>query len=913
MFVKVQLRDNPRFTAQILIWLSTSLPQLRALDLRDCPELDLVKGMNEMINLQQIVDLRLGPSRHRFDPDSLLRALLYLTPQLRTLHLHALADLTDEHLAEAVDSALELRELLLADMDTATLTVEAICSSIPNISRLALVGSRALQDIDMRCLTSVCRNIKELTVQRCPKLSDAGFTRCITLKILTKLDVADCSPGRCSGTMLKFFSLSPLRELVMDGCDMQQFRDCFTALMPTTLLSLQRVSLRRCAGVTPEDVQYLLSRYVGCASLDLSECPQLPGPAAMGALVHTHPFLEYEISSRSDFSGYSVHGRRLALSSQFWAIRAQLRRHYGARLMQRLRRRYLQWLEQLKQQRRDNWSDFKMLMAVKIQRVQRGRAARRRVAVLLWAGRRLVRGARDWLVYREYLKSRTARAHYRAHLKRLLLNLLRGVAASSLSRLQGCAQGVAARRDQHLLRGTFRELRRLEVKVRDLKFEQSATVLWEIRFLGKILRHWRNVVFETAEHKQRLVRVFMQCASLETYNSFASAARARTAQHFCTRRIVMVAWLNLARSLLELRRVNALVPVALSHAQKTFYRRVVGGCFGGFRTHWQNRLYKKHAFKKGIKHEIYFSKLIGCRYFWDRKNYLQEAKRTMQRAAPQMSSFLTRLALSERFPSNAARAKDAKGLRALAVDHYEQRLVEEYWKVGKVNVVKSKQWRVMNRKAEILRDKNGATKAFFAWNEFKKYNKNLGPYYYKLYLQKVARRMMHALRVNVGLNKDYLRTITAELLRRSGSQEQLQHVLYMLRRFQAIVRGNIQLRNFTEEKVNKLYSVQVLQNWVRTVLARKDFGGRLRKLDIAERVNEDTELDLMREADAEAHYYAYQLRAIVDFQRVFRGWKGRIIGADRAVGKPMLMTAAVCTNYVMIVNLGVGGGGIENK
>jgi hypothetical protein len=81
---------------------------------------------------------------------------------------------------------------------------------------------------------------------------------------------------------------------------------------------------------------------------------------------------------------------------------------------------------------------------------------------------------------------------------------------------------------------------------------------------------------------------------------------------------------------------------------------------------------------------------------------------------------------------------------------------------------------------------------------------------------------------------------------------------------------------FEEERISKLYSIQVLQNFFRTCLARKDFGGRIRKADIADKVLEGAELELMREADTETAYYNYQIKAVTHFQRIFRGWRGRL-------------------------------------
>lgn len=91
------------------------------------------------------------------------------------------------------------------------------------------------------------------------------------------------------------------------------------------------------------------------------------------------------------------------------------------------------------------------------------------------------------------------------------------------------------------------------------------------------------------------------------------------------------------------------------------------------------------------------------------------------------------------------------------------------------------------------------------------------------------------------------------------------------------------MTKFNEERVSKLYSIQTLQNFFRTCLARKQYAGRLRKNEIGDRVREDHEIDLMREAEAETRYYNYRIKAIVNFQRIFRGWKGRIVAMEVAV------------------------------
>ena len=189
----LEIRDNSNVDAEMLLWVSACLPNLAHLDLRDCLSVHPVKSMNEMISMRRITDLRLGPCKHTVDSNKFLQCMLYQGPQLVTLYLDGVRGFSDEHLGELVESALDLQELVLRNMEFGTATVESICSNIPNIARLELTGSNTLADIDVRCLATICRNMFELTVQRCPRLTDSAFTRCVSLKLLRKLDLADIS------------------------------------------------------------------------------------------------------------------------------------------------------------------------------------------------------------------------------------------------------------------------------------------------------------------------------------------------------------------------------------------------------------------------------------------------------------------------------------------------------------------------------------------------------------------------------------------------------------------------------------------------------------------------------------------------------------------------------------------------
>lgn len=898
----LEIRDNSNVDAEMLLWVSACLPNLAHLDLRDCLSMHPVKSMNEMISMRRITDLRLGPCKHTVDSNKFLQCMLYQGPQLVTLHLDGVRGFSDEHLGELVESALDLQELVLRNMEFGTATVESICSNIPNIVRLELTGSNTLADIDVRCLATICRNMFELTVQRCPRLTDSAFTRCVSLKLLRKLDLADISslpmvtrpstaPGKtsersvCTVGLLPFFSLAPLEELVLDGLSMPSALSAFAALQKCTTTLLTKLSLKRCPQLRVEDVQQLLAQYVGCRLLDCTDCPDLaPGFATRTPLVelaHTNPFLEHEHTS--EFSGF-----RLSLSGRprfvrYWLHRAQLRRHYGALLLQRLRRRYLRRLVELKLDRRERWADFKLMQLARIQAIVRGFLVRRRLARVKEQGSAIVKAAKDVIVYRNYVVAKRMRKHYRAHLKGRVYNWLYRHAQMSIGALQRTTEEVQEMLRLRRLKALFCVMREQEAEFKERKFEDCAGAYYEVKFLERILLHWRTVVFESSTKNQVLVRKFMACASLSTYNSNRQIVTRLMAEHFCSQRVMMIAWLCLARDYLVVKRINSLEPLAVNHFAQSFFRRVNGAILGALQQHRDNRLFKRSAKLRGAAHFNAFKTLVACRALCARMDYLLAAKASMRVSQHQRRRYLTRLAFVARFPTLTRQTMYYKARVAMVKEYIKERSTVVGFVRFKLQLIEMKLWRIKRAKAEIIRARIYYSKTFRAWNVFRVHSKNMGALYYKRYLDKLLKRVLFGMRMNVALSKEYVRTMQLELENRTKNANAFGAFVKSVTKFQAKVRALRQAHRFQEEKIQKLYSIQVLQNFFRTCLARKEYAGRLRKNEIADRVREDTELDLMRDAEAETRYYLYRLRAVINFQRIFRGWKGRIIAAEAAV------------------------------
>lgn len=894
----LEIRDNSNMNAEMLLWVSACLPHLTHLDLRDCSNLHLVKSMNEMISIRKITDLRLGPSHHKVDSAKFLMCMQYQGPQLLVLHLVGIRGLLDQHIGDLIECALNLEEVVLIDVEFATATIESICSNIPNISKLQLTGSSIFADIDLRCLTTICRNLLELTIQHCPRLTDSGFTRFVSMKLLHKLDMANLSSlpeslssssssglqrGSCTGAIMQFLTLAPLDHLVLDGLPLPGVVDSFSFLMKCTFTKLKTLSLKRCPQVRISDVSHLLARFVGCEVIDCTGCPDLPPPSspAFTELPHLAPFLRYEYTS--EFSGFRLSAAGRSRFVQYWAVSHQLRRHYGARLMQRLRRKYLRRLVQLKQKRRERWSDFKHWQLSRIQGLVRGFLVRRRLARIKAQGSAIVKAARDVIIYRNYLEAKKMKKYYRAHLRIRMFHCWSKNAQLSVLHLSRVAGEVVSRKRIRDLKILFRTLRELDAEFKERKFEDCAGAFREVHFLMRIIKHWRTVVFETATKNQKLVRKFMLSAPLETHNSSHQVANRLKAESFCRQRLLMIAWLCLARGYLVVKRINSLVPIAVNHCAQKFFRRVVGATFQALKQHRVSRLIKKAARQRGTAHHIFYKSLIACRSLCQRMDYQLAAKASMRLAEHQRRSYLTRLAFSNRFPTLTRQTIYYKARVEMVKLYIKQRSTVVNYFGFKLKVIELKKWRIKCMKAELMRHRFYYRRIFGAWNLFRVNSKNMGALYYKMYLVRLSKKVMFALQMNRAMGKEYVRTMQLEIERKTKDAAAFGRFVIRVIQLQAKVRAVRARAKFADERVQKLFAIQTLQNFFRTCLARKEYAGRLRKNEIADRVREDRELELMREAEVETRYYNYRLKAVIDFQRIFRGWKDRLRAMELAI------------------------------
>lgn len=930
----LELRDNANFTSQILIYVSACLPHLTSLDLRDCADIDIIKGMNEMYSVQGITELKLGPppTRYNIDSGKFLQSMLYQAPKLVKLHLVGLRSVTDEHIGVVIENALELQELKLVDMNFGLQTIESIISNVPNIATLQLTGSNHFLDLHLQYLTRICYNIVDLTIQRCPNITDDGFTGFVSLRKLQRLNLADISLNNttisnagtksgnrnrkdlpnatsisnsnrnfglnyCTGKALLMLTLAPIRYLVLDGLvGLHPISESLRSLPLATYTQLEHLSFQRCPDLQLSDVEYLLNNYVGCRTLDCTGCGALLSPDKMATSPHYNPFLSYDYTT--EFSGYRLNMSGISASSnnklgmnpqskfvRYWAVQRQLKRHYGAKLMQQLRRKYLARLENLKQERRDKWASFKSNQTARIQSVVRGFLTRRRVWLQIVEFRRAMQIIKEKALLEEQERDQAAYRHYLKNIALLSLHKLRKNKVTSRKALKGFVSQVIKRKKQHTIRRTFAILKEQEVQFRELSYELSAGVFREEYLQRLILTHWRTVIFETYSQNQKLVNCFLLCVHNKTLNSLRHQQLSTLAMHFHSRRVLTSAWLVLAKDLLEIRRVNALLPYAIDHANQNFFRRVVGAAYGALLIHRNIRLRKKYAVRRAMEQYLTYRKRVGCLMMWQRMLFRQTAKSLVLRASHQQVKFVIKQTFRVRFRKFVRHTKHFRKQFHKARDHRLHVLFEDGFHRLVSQVVHFKKYRVMNKIAETKRNNTLNRRIYNAWCEYKTYSKNIGALYYQRYLTKLCKKIMHALQKNVAGSKAYARIVQQDIFRRTRDPTVFLRFVVGMTLLQARLRGKIKLKRYQETRVLKLWAIQLMQNFARTFLARLAYSRRRRKEDIAERAREDFELDMMREIEAEMMYYYYKITAIIGIQRVYRGWKDRLVAAELAIAK----------------------------
>ena len=606
---ELDFSDNLNISASIFQWIAAAAPHLKTLNLGECPNMALSKRLIELQYMDKLSHLTIGPGlAEDFDKFEFVDAMCFLSPHLLTLHLVRMIQLDDDCVSAIISECIVLEDFSSEDIEVGTATVEAICSFVPNILRASIIGSSLLENIALRCLTAICRNLKELRIQRCDQITDEGFSRCLTLK-LVELDVQH-PKGTIDGNFLACFPRCPIKVMNLNGNRFLSPTSGVIKMHPGTMNSLERVYLQYCPAITLADVSSMLNRFIYCKLMDLTGCSQLmPELADL-----KHPFMSF--SSTIEFLGFKCDFAAITNMHKFKDKMLQIKKHIAAKKMQKMFHRYERRLVEIEKENADARTEYRLFCIVKIQCSWRMFLQKRLYRFQYRAILTIQCAFRGCLLRVMFKKATLAKLHYKAHLRRVHFNIANRFMVYSKDRLKGICKRVVDKSNRRLRRRYFYTLCKMQSGHKDQMILEAAYVLYEDHWLRKILRGWHTVIGETKRQKHFLTRIFMMTTELKTDNSMRQLGNRAAAENFFRRHLLVPAYLAFCDSYYRALKADALTPLAKQFALKFFTGRILIPTYKALVSHALRRRRKHMAEAKGGLQFIKFSKFIGCRKFW---------------------------------------------------------------------------------------------------------------------------------------------------------------------------------------------------------------------------------------------------------------------------------------------------------
>lgn len=890
-----EMHANPNISTELLAWLSLSSPRLVSLDIRDAPGLDMSKAFAQMTNMTNLRHLKIGSGGHQvptFDVNEFIDGITLHAPRLITLHIVEFVELNDISLATIIQSCDECLDISLENMTYNTKTIEAIASCIPNVEIVTFIGSRHLGDKEVRCLTSVCHHLKELTVKNCPRISDVAFSRCSALK-LRKIDLSHGS-NLIDGSLLASFTNSPLVSLSLENTPLLlhtvPISQSFGKMNIRAQISLREIVLRDVPHLTLTDVRFLLDTFIFCTLLDLTGCQQLLPDLV--SLQPAHRFLEFS-QTRSRFLGFVAKDNSIQRIGQFFDILKYMNKERAARRIQRMARRAKQAIidRMLAQERL--YKQLKEEHAAKIQSVIRMKLVRKCFLRDLHAARKITALGVKYINNQERIKTKLAEKHYRKHLAQFHFARLIAFSCYSKRNIQERLERLIPRNNKRVLRRYMRIFREQKDLQYDLKFCEYASAVWEGRMLERVINGWKTLRWETLNRQTLLLKVFMNCLPIRVWNSTEQRANAFVSDHFRRKKLLAPAWACFCDDLIRARKAELLLPAALFHFRDKFIERVVKPVFKAINDYRIIRLHKKALKAKGdAKHEEW-RKWIGCRNFWKRGVISQNHQASVKAALQFRYIYGQQLCVRQKMLAVIRRQKRARECAVIA----DRFCWEGIWYRLQVGVIGRKRWRMMNMLARFTYERRWAVKIIAGWRKFVEFANNIEEFMWLKYCARLQKKAMKGFLMNIADNKAYRAQLAADLaklqadqeaaeqeeadaaVRAQKAKERAEAAMKLLNqrilRLQSHVRKFVQMAKFRRFKIAAEWASQVIQNFARRALALRDWKRAVRQFILLEHKRQERELELMREEEVETRYYNMHIDAILSVQRVFRGWKGR--------------------------------------
>lgn len=643
-----------------------------------------------------------------------------------------------------------------------------------------------------------------------------------------------------------------------------------------------------------QDLEYILLNFPNLTNLNLTGCNQLLN--ILKTVPNPNKYLRIE--STSDFFGYRINPVLRNQHSQHKARILQIIKHQGALKFQKLRRKYTEKIEKLRILAEAKKKLLYLTMVIKVQANARKRLTINRLRIKFESGRRIVRGARRFLIFRFHRKIVKGKLHYYNHLYRVFFNVLKDYASFSKENLDTKTTILIPKLAHRMKRRNFKWIKDNDEELKNNYISDTAMVIWENFILKKIIKHWKMIKWETKVRQSKLVSIFAMCIPVTHMNSFRQQGLVKTSNSFSYHSQLISPWLALCDDFIRSKLADLLLPKAAAHWLAGFMERTVRITYNMIHYYKCSRIIKLNSRKKS---DVYYDSTIIVKpipLFAKHIIRSQRRKENTKIADDCRRIFRKQLCL-KRFPAHFVFSiwhiqQVKKG--ALFAEMYFKKTSLKKWTLY---LIRKKKYAEMNFFARKKCLKTYGKHTIKCWKTLKTVSAHLAEYYFKEYINGLVEKAFKAFKKNLNMKKEYLAELEAISNAKLDTLEEVKLpencdalvvevkpkinfvALYMkaITKLQSRYRGMTTRVRIRELKINSLYAIQTLQNFSRVVIAKKKLREKVRKNIMRLRKNEGLERDLMLIAEKETQYYEYFITNATHCQRVFRGWVGRVKGA----------------------------------
>lgn len=826
-------------------------------------------------------------------------------------------ELSQKFLIEWLNCLVNLQELQIINLDISKETVKAILNRSDTINSLSIIHSKLFGDKDLRVLSSKCQKLKYLKISYCPLITTQGLAKLSLLHELKVLILSNLNGIKELG-FIKYFVNLKIEELqlcylrFMQPSSVQDISSCFVRsnnrmqsssnkMKPITF-SLFSISLRGCTGIPHSVFTIFLGYFLHCITFDFTGCFS----ENIEEIKNINPFVKS--FSSVEFSGFKLlDSKDVNMFTSFWD-KMQLLRFNTSRII--IKRRVLNYILNKRLERLLNiekTNTMRMKSAILIQATIRCWIQKQIYVKQLYAA-----GIISQIVVKWYVTI-VRKSYYIAvkwnvrRLKRFLFGVLRKYLSASNSVNSMMLLKVQELSHRYLC---YKMLLRWLIQSEYIKEKYSvyknlpSRFVWKEVLIQRIFKHWKYLLMEKysiTKRKKKLIAIFLNIIDFSYHNSSRQVKYYEISQSFDRIRLQKLIWTNcFMAEYNHSKAIDKLLPQAKSHFYNKFLHRVMKPCFLGFKECFSYQMKKKRFLEIAYYAFIRFH----CRYTILNLRYFQNLSRSYHSSAKLSISYFKSSQchsfMIKRLIPFTVQTLRYKLLLKKAKSHYRLRQQLLKLKLWYDFLIRRFRFRNMKQRAFLVYKKVYLSRyGITQWKEFivlMTSSEKLGEFLYNKYLLKNwCLLILKSLQLNEINNKTYINDMQMRLQgnevimqlsseceeKMKQNESQFSTDIFKMTidslviKIQKNIRRYLALKFFRRYRITALYSIQVMQNFVRIYLSKMKVC-RIKRNNInLAALRELEERDLMRDAELDTLYYNYLIGCIVFIQRVFRGWKGR--------------------------------------